>query len=73
MLPPKELNPSDPFEEMPAHSSGAQHLQVEMSLQDRVIELEARNLYLQLLVAGLLEKNEKLRREIDQHKAGSAQ
>jgi hypothetical protein len=73
MLPPKELNPSDPFEEMPAHSSGDQHLQGEMSLQDRVIELEARNLYLQLLVAGLLEKNEKLRREIKQHKAGSAQ
>jgi hypothetical protein len=34
-----------------------------LNLQARVVELEARNLYLQSLVVELLDKNEQLRRE----------
>lgn len=34
-------------------------------LQERVIELEARNLYLQSLVVELLDKNEQLRRKAE--------
>jgi len=55
MLPPSKLSP---FEPQPVHEDGA-----DMSLKDRVAELEARNLYLQTLIVELLDKNEQLRRK----------
>lgn len=59
MLPPKGLNPSDA--DLFARAPGA-----DMSLQDRIAELEARNLHLQTLVVELLDKNEQLRRQLAQ-------
>jgi len=42
-----------------------------MNLQDRIAELEARNLYLQSLVVELLDKNEQLRRKVTKEKTGA--
>jgi len=68
MLPPKESNPfnADLFE--PDHDHQVLRAAITenagMSLQDRLTELEARNLYLQSLVVELLDKNEQLRRKV---------
>ena len=64
MLPPKELNPSNADLFAPDREA----LRAPMNLQDRVTELEARNLYLQSLVVELLDKNEQLRRKAAQEK-----
>jgi len=58
MLPPKELNPSDP------ERHGMRTMREDSAdLHDRITELENRNLYLQSLVVELLDKNEQLRRK----------
>lgn len=72
---PRELNPSNPER----ISSGSFRRNLEhraslatgeesagMNLQERITELEARNLYLQSLVVELLDKNEQLRRKVRQ-------
>lgn len=51
---------------LPSKSSPFELQVVDVALQERVAELEARNLYLQTLVVELLDKNEQLR-----HKAGA--
>ena len=65
MLPPRELNP---FEPTSAENSDYRRLAAKgentVDMQERVNELEARNLYLQSLVVELLDKNEQLRRKV---------
>jgi len=74
---PKESNPSNPerisrgsfprdLEHRASLTTGEEG--VGMNLQDRITELEARNLYLQSLVVELLDKNEQLRRKVKQQK-----
>lgn len=66
----RELNPSDrePVASRLEHpeSHPLQEENAGLSMQARVTELEARNLYLQSLVVELLDKNEKLRRKATQ-------
>lgn len=68
MLPPRELNPFD----MPGSIADLKHRSfpeerdaVLSALQERITELEARNMYLQSLVVELLDKNEQLRRKTE--------
>ena len=60
MLPPRKLNPFETHSEQEEIRS--------MNLNDRIVELEARNLHLQTLVVELLDKNEQLRRALAQQK-----
>lgn len=56
MLPPNKLNP---FEQQPVLEDEAGR-----SLKDQIVELQARNLYLQTLIVELLDKNEQLRHKV---------
>ncbi len=66
---PRELNPSSPgvfSRELFTPDIEKQDLHSGTGLQERVMELESRNIYLQTLVVELLDKNEQLRRKVAQ-------
>ena len=77
MLPPKELNPfsRELFSQrilpgQQCHDLTSPPEDADANLQDRITELESRNLYLQSLVVELLDKNEQLRRKMQRQQMG---
>lgn len=61
MLPPRKWNPSENASVEPSMRGTMDNNHTH--LEERIAELEARNLYLQTLVVELLDKNEQLRRQ----------